>query len=247
MIRQLSQHKSIRKYTNQPVGKELLDAVLEAGVRASNTGNMQLYSIVVTQDEEMKEKLSPSHFNQPMVKGAPVVITFCADFRRFHQWCELNNADASYDDFLWLMCGTIDSMLVAQNVCVAAESKGLGICYLGTTLYNAPRIIDTLSLPKGVVPITTVTMGWPDEAPALTDRLPMNSVVHYESYNDFTDEQIKEFYSHKESLEESIQFVKENNKENLAQVYTDVRYKRGDNEHFTKVLKETLIAQGFKL
>ncbi|QZT37053.1 nitroreductase family protein [Halosquirtibacter xylanolyticus] len=247
MIHQLNQHRSIRKYTNQPIGKDLLESILEAGIRASNTGNMQMYAVIVTEDEKQKEALSPAHFNQPMVKNAPVVLTLCADFRRVHQWCKINNADASYDDLLWLINGTIDSMLVAQNISVAAESKGLGLCYLGTTIYNAPQIIETLQLPKGVIPITTITLGWPDANPPLTNRLPMNAVVHYEKYQDFSDADIQSLYKEKEELEESIKFVKENNKDNLAQVYTDVRYKRADNAHFTKVLKETLIAQGFKL
>ncbi len=245
MIDILKNHKTIRKYTDQKIEQELLNEILEAGVRASTTGNMQVYSVVVTQDEAMKEKLAPCHFNQPMVKQAPVTLTFCADFNRFNLWCRQRNAEPGYDNFLSFVTAAIDALLVAQNVCVAAEAKGLGICYLGTTTYLADKIIDVLDLPKGVVPVTTVTLGYPDENPQQVERLPLDAVVHYETYNDYSPERINELYEAKEQLEVNKSFVSENNKETLAQVFTDVRYKKADNEHFSNVLLQVLKNQGF--
>ncbi|MFC0875987.1 NADPH-dependent oxidoreductase [Saccharicrinis sp. FJH2] len=238
-------HRSIRKYSEKQISEKLLDTILEAGCRASTTGNMQVYSIVVTKSQEVKEKLSPCHFNQPMVKNAPVVLTFCADFNRFNKWCKISNAEPGYDNFLSFMTAAIDALLVAQNICVAAEDKGLGICYLGTTTYTAQQIIDVLNLPKGVVPVTTVTIGWPDENPEQTDRLPLEAVVHEEIYHDYTEEQIHGFYAFKESLSENKRFVDENKKETLAQVFTDVRYKKADNELFSGLLLDVLKKQGF--
>ncbi len=245
MINTLLNHKTIRKYTSDKISDSLLNEILEAGVRASTTGNMQVYSIVVTQEEEMKNKLAPCHFNQPMVKEAPVVLTFCADYNRFNKWCNLNNAQPGYDNFLSFMTGAIDALLVAQNVCVAAESKGLGICYLGTVIYTTDKIIDVLNLPKGVVPVATVTLGYPNENPDQVDRLPINGVVHYEQYKDYCDDVIKDIYNKKEQLPSNKDFIKENNKETLAQVFTDVRYKKQDNITFSKVLLEVLNNQGF--
>lgn len=245
MLDVLNKHRSIRKYTNQSVSDDLLNEVLEAGIRASTTGNMQVYSVVVTREEARKEALSPCHFNQPMVKNAPVTLTFCADFNRFNKWCVQNNAQPGYDNFLSFVTAAIDALLVAQNVCVAAEAKGLGICYLGTTTYTADKIIDLLKLPAGVVPVTTVTLGYPDEQPELTDRLPLEAVVHYEEYKDYSVEDINLLYADKEQLEENKAFVAENDKESLAQVFTDVRYKKADNEHFSGVLLEVLKKQGF--
>lgn len=245
MIDILKNRKTIRKYTDQKIEQDLLNEILEAGVRASTTGNMQVYSVVVTQDDAMKEKLAPCHFNQPMVKQAPVTLTFCADFNRFNLWCKESNAQPGYDNFLSFVTAAIDALLVAQNVCVAAEAKGLGICYLGTTTYLADKIIEVLQLPKGVVPITTVTLGYPDEHPKQVERLPLEAVVHYESYSDYSSERIKALYSEKENLPENKAFVDENGKETLAQVFTDVRYKKADNEHFSKVLLEVLKNQGF--
>ncbi|MBS2212032.1 NADPH-dependent oxidoreductase [Carboxylicivirga mesophila] len=245
MIDILKKHKTIRQYTDKPISEELLNEILEAGVRASTTGNMQVYSVVVTQDEAMKEKLAPCHFNQPMVKQAPVTLTFCADFNRFNQWCRQRNAEPGYDNFLSFMTAAIDALLVAQNVCVAAETKGLGICYLGTTTYLADKIIDVLELPKGVVPVTTVTIGYPDENPEQVERLPLDAVVHYETYKDYTTERIDALYEAKEELAVNKAFVAENEKETLAQVFTDVRYKKADNEHFSSVLLQVLKNQGF--
>jgi len=240
-------HRSIRKYKSTPINDELLSKILEAGTRASTTGNMQLYSVVVTRDEANKSKLAPLHFNQPMVKEAPVLLTICADLNRFNRWCELRNADAGYDNFLWIMNAFIDASLFAQNISLAAESEGLGICYLGTALYNAPEISQALDLPKGVIPVTAITVGYPDHNPPLTDRLPLDAVVHYESYSANTDECVNKLFEEKEALESSAKFVAENNKENLAQVFTDVRYKKADNIYFSEKLTTFLKEQGFEI
>ena len=245
MLDTLLNHVSIRKYKKEPVPEEILQRILEAGIRASTTGNMQVYSIIATTNESIKEELAPCHFNQPMVIEAPVVLTFCADFNRFNKWCRLRNAEPGYDNFLSFFTAAIDALLVAQNVCVAAEDAGLGICYLGTTTYTAGKIIDILDLPPGVVPVTTVTLGYPDEQPDLTDRLPLAAVVHMDKYKDYSDPDIEELYREKELITTYQEFVKENNKETLAQVFTDVRYKKADNVLFSRELIDILEQQGF--
>lgn len=241
----LLNHRSIRKYKSDPIPNPILDYILEAGTRASTTGNMQLYSIIVTTEETVKEELSPCHFNQGMVKEAPVVLTFCADFNRFNLWCRQRKAEPGYDNFLSFISAAIDALLVAQNVCVAAEDAGLGICYLGTTTYMAGKIIEILDLPQGVVPITTVTLGYPDEWPDLTDRLPLEAVVHREKYQAYTESDIDRHYREKELMVSYQAFIKEHDKETLAQVFTDVRYKKDDNILFSKSLLEVLSKQGF--
>ncbi len=243
----LFNHRSIRKYKSTPVEDKLLKQILEAGTRASNTGNMQLYSVVVTKDAEKKAKLAPFHFNQPMVNEAPVLLTICADVNLFNRWCALKNADAGYNNLIWLNNAIIDSMLFAQNICIEAESHGLGICYLGTTLYNAKEFIDALELPKGVVPITAIVVGYPNQNPPLTDRLPLEAVVHYETYRNDSDDTVLSYFEEKENLESSKQFITENNKENLAQVFTDVRYKKADNIFFSEKLLKTFKEQGFDI
>ena len=245
MLNLLNQHRSIRKYTDQPIDSKLLNQLLEAACRTSNTGNMQAYSIVVTTDSAIKQQLAPTHFNQPMTTQAPVVLTFCADFNRFSKWCEQRQAEPGYDNFQSFMATAIDTLLAAQTFCVAAESAGLGICYLGTTTYNAGEIINILKLPKLVVPITTITLGYPANMPEQTDRLPMEAVVHYETYSDFTPATIDQLYAEKENSEFYKQFVAENNKETLAQVFTDIRYSKKNNEFFSDKFLQVLKDQGF--
>jgi len=245
MIDAILNHKSIRNYKDTAVSEKDLQEILEAGTRASTSGNMQIYSVIVTRDEEMKKKLAPTHFNQPMVTQAPVVLTFCADINRFNKWCEQRNAEPGYDNFLWFTNAVIDAMLVAQNCCIAAEDKGMGICYLGTTTYTADKIIEILNLPKGVIPITTVVVGYPDETPELTDRLPLEGIVHYETYKDYSAEDIDRIYAEKESLESTKALLEENQKESLAQIFTDNRYKKADNLYFSNVFLKVLQDQGF--
>jgi hypothetical protein len=193
----------------------------------------------------MKKELLPLHFNQKMVTEAPVLLTFCADFNRFSKWCRQRNASPGYDNFLSFMTAAIDALLVAQTVCIAAEALGLGICYLGTTTYMAHKIIEILKLPEGVVPVTTITLGWPAEKPEPVDRLPLEAVLHSETYHDYSSEDIDRIYHDKEQRADSLQFIKENNKETLAQVFTDIRYKKEDNVCFSRTLLKVLEKQGF--
>lgn len=241
----LLQRRTIRKYTGRDVPDHLLEEIIREGCRASTTGNMQVYSIIITRSNEVKQQLLPLHFNQKMVTGAPVVLTFCADFNRFSRWCLLNNAAPGYDNFLSFMTAAIDALLAAQTICIAAEARGLGVCYLGTTTYMAHEIIKVLKIPRGVVPVTTVTLGWPAEQPEQPDRLPAKAIVHSEVYSDYTDEEIRDYYSEKEAREDSARFIRENNRETLAQVFTDVRYRKDDNVNFSRILLQVLREQGF--
>ncbi len=245
MIDAIFNHRSIRKFKEQAIEKSDLELILQAGSRASTTGNMQVYSIVATQQQSVKDQLWEAHFKQDMVKQAPLVLTFVADFNRFNKWCKQRKATPGYDNFLSFYTASIDALLAAQNVALQAEDLGLGICYLGTTTYMAKQIIHILDLPKGVVPVTTLVVGYPDEMPELTDRLPLEGIVHYEKYQDYQAEAIDRIYSEKENLEMTKRLLEENQKETLAQIFTDNRYTKKDNVTFSKVLLEVLHEQGF--
>ena len=241
----INERRTIRKYKTDEVSDELINRLLTSATRAATMGNMQLYSVVVTRDEDVKRSLAPLHFNQPMVMSAPVVLTFCADFHRFTKWCQQRDADAGYDNLLSFLNAASDTLLLTQAFTTLAEAEGLGTCYLGTTIYQPQGIIDVLHLPRLVFPVATITVGWPDECPAQTDRLPLDGIVHAESYHNYTHDDIERIYAYKESLEENRHFVAINHKENLAQVFTDCRYTRRDNEALSTVLLEALKKQGF--
>ena len=153
----IKNRRSIRKYKQDEIPASLLNDLLEEAFRASTMGNMQLYSVVVTRDKRMKEKLAPAHFNQPMVTGAPVVLTFCADFNRFSKWCRARKAEPGYDNPISFLNAATDALLVTQNFCTLAEAHGLGICYLGTTIYNPDQIVEILQLPELVMPVAILT------------------------------------------------------------------------------------------
>lgn len=244
-LKNLFEHRSIRKYKSDPIPSEVLGKVLEAAIRTSTTGNMQVYSIVVSEKQEVRDKLWEYHFKQDMVKQAPVVLTFCADFNRFNKWCRQRKAEPGYDNFLSFMTAAIDALLASQNAAVAAEDQGLGICYLGTTTYMAEEIADVLNCPEGVVPVTTVVVGYPDENPGLTDRLPMEAVVHQDTYEDYSEERIDQLYQEKESLDLTKQLLEENQLETLAQIFTERRYKKADNVLFSKKFLDFIQRQGF--
>lgn len=223
----------------------LIDRLLEEASRTQTMGNLQLYSVVITRSAEGKERLAPAHFNQPMVKGAPVVLTICADYRRTTAWCENRKATPGYGNFLSFLNAATDALLYTQTFCNLAEEEGLGICYLGTTIYMPHIIIEALQLPKLVMPIATLTIGWPDEEPPLSDRLPLASFVHNEAYCDYAASDIDRYYAAKEALEENIEFCRINNKETLAQIFTDIRYTKDTCEALSATLLETLKQQGF--
>lgn len=244
-MKSITTRRTIRQYSTKEVSDELLNRLLAEAERTPTMGNLQLYSIVITRDAGMKKKLAPAHFNQPMVEGAPVVLTVCADFRRTTLWAERRKAQPGYDNFLSFINAATDALLYAQTFCNIAEEEGLGTCFLGTTVYMPLQIIDILQLPRLVMPIATITVGWPDENPALSDRLPLAAMIHQETYQDYTPERIDAFYREKEALPENQHFVEINHKETLAQIFTDIRYTRKDNEAMSDGLLAALRQQGF--
>lgn len=244
-MKNLLNRRSIRKYSNREVSSELLNRLLTEAARTQTMGNLQLYSVVITRDASKKQQLAPAHFNQPMVTEAPVVLTICADFHRTVRWCEERNAQPGYDNLLSYQNAAIDALLYTQTLCNLLDEEGLGYCYLGTTIYQPQAIIDILKLPKLVMPVATLTVGWPDEEPPLSDRLPMESFVHHETYKDYSSQDIDNYYTDKEQLPENQEFVRINQKETLAQVFTDIRYTKRDNEAMSEGLLQALKQQGF--
>ena len=244
-MKNLLTRRSIRKYSEKEVSEELLNRLLNEAARTQTMGNLQLYSVVITRSNELKAKLAPAHFNQPMVTEAPVVLTICADFNRTSTWARCRNANPGYDNFLSFINAATDALLYTQTLCNLFDEEGLGYCYLGTTVYQPQQIIDVLRLPQLVMPVATITVGWPAEEPPLSDRLPLQSFVHSETYHDYSRADIDTYYQPKENLEENRHFCEINHKETLAQIFTDLRYTKKDNEAMSAGLLEALRRQGF--
>ena len=241
----INTRRSIRRYQDKDVDNTLLTRLIKEAERTQTMGNLQLYSVVVTRSKELKAKLAPAHFNQPMVTGAPVVLTFCADYRRTTLWAEQRQATPGYDNPLSFVNAMTDALLFCQTFCNLAEEEGLGCCFLGTTVYQPQSIIDTLQLPELVFPVATITLGWPDETPPLSDRLPVSTIIHEETFHDYSVADIDKAYAYKEQLDENKEFVKINNKQTLAQVFTDCRYTKADCEAMSETLLEALRKQKF--
>ena len=244
-MKTIQTRRTIRRYAEKDVDEALLTELLELSARTQTMGNLQLYSVVVTRSKEGKKALAPAHFNQPMVTQAPVMLTVCADFRRTTRWCEERKANPGYDNFLSFMNAATDALLYTQTFCNLAEERGLGLCFLGTTVYMPEMIIDALKLPQLVMPVATLTVGWPDENPQLTDRLGVAAFVHNEQYHDYSSADIDRHYAAKEALEENRHFCEINNKETLAQIFTDIRYTKKDNEAMSEGMMRALRRQGF--
>ncbi|MDE5876049.1 MAG: nitroreductase family protein [Muribaculaceae bacterium] len=237
---------TVRAYDpERHISDELLDSILERAMRAPTTGNMQLYTVIVTRDPERKAALTPLHFNQPASTGADVLLTICADFNRFTRWCQLSKADPGYNNLLSFMSAMTDAVILAQQIVTIAETEGLGTCYLGTVTYNADKISELLNLPELVVPVACLSLGYPAAPAQQCERLPLKAVVHREQYRADSDADIVELFRSKEEYAPNKQFVTDNDKETLAQVFTDIRYPRALNESVSQMLKKLLRDKGF--
>ncbi len=249
----LHKHRSIRKYTKETVPESIVTEILDAGIRASSSGNMNAYSIIVTRDENLRQQLYKPHMFQNMVLDAPILLTFCADFYRMRKWLKISNAPDGFDNYMSFMVAAIDAVLVSQNVALAAESKGLGICYLGTTLANCDQIGKILELPETVVPVVGFTLGYPAEDPEPRDRLPLDGLVHHETYKKYSDERIKEIYRDREDygwkrymkIARLRKLVEDNGAENLAQIYSKIKYSRESHQEFSQSVIKYLRKQRF--
>ncbi len=239
----INNHRTVRKYLKKAIAPDVMNRILECGMRAPNTGNMQIYSIIVTQEPAHIEALSKLHFGQGATAAA--FLTICVDVNRYHHWCRLRDCDEPYDNFLWLMSGTVDASLTAQNINTAAEAEGLGCCHLGTVLYNTRAIAELLELPKGVVPVITLSMGYPDGTPAQSERLPLEGVVHYENYHDYNDDDINRVHQIREEFPFNQEMVRQNKTTNLAQIFTQIRYPKKDNVAISRSLLEFVEQAGF--
>ena len=237
--------RSCRHFKEDKIDRKELEDIIYQASKAPTCGNMQLYSVIVTEDCENLKELSNFHYNQPASKTAPLILTICADFNRFTNWCEINHADAGYNNFHSFITAMTDAVIFAQQIVTIAEQKGYGSCYLGTVTYNAKEISYLLKLPDLVVPVASLAIGKPEIEGEYTDRLPVNGIIHNESYKLPSENEIKNIFSTHDDNPENQKFVKENGKDNLAQVFAEIRYPRDMNERVSQSFKELLKEKRF--
>ena len=227
--------RSVRSFQKREISDELLKEIISKAIKAPTCGKMQLYSIIISRDAARRKELAALHYNQP-ASQAPVILTICADFARFTRWCELRGADAAYDNFLSFTSAFADAMILAQQITTIAEMEGLGTCYLGTVIYNAPEIAELLKCPEMVMPVASLAIGYADGEGVETERLPLEAVVCEEEYRSDSDEEILNLFKSKEEYPANKGYVEESGKDNLAQVFAEIRYPRGLNEEVSKKL-----------
>jgi nitroreductase len=251
----LNQHVSIRNFKPEPIAQSIIDEVCaDAIAGGSSSGNLNSVSVVLTRDAARKEKLFDFHFRQPMVLQAPLVMTFCGDWFRTREWLRARGARDNFNNFLGYHVAAFDAIIFAQNVCLGFEARGIGICYMGTTLHSMRAIADFLELPETCVPVTSIVVGYPNEAPPKRDRLPAQALVHDERYSVPNAETLDAIYAEREvrgwerymSMPGLKTVIEENGITSLAQFYTSrVKYDPDTFARDSQELMNTLQHRGF--
>ncbi len=179
----IHRHGSARKYRPDPVPAETIQAIVDAAQHTSTSSNLQVYSVVAVTDPAKRARLAELCGNQEHVAQAPVFLAWCADLARLDRACELRGYAQVTDYVENFLVAAVDAAIAAQTAAIAAESLGLGICYIGSIRNNTQAVIDLLKLPRLVFPITGMTVGWPAAEPRVRPRLPLSAVLHWESYD----------------------------------------------------------------
>ena len=254
--RLMQAHRSIRQYRTDPVAPELLQRVLSEALHgASSSGNLNMVSVITTQDPLRKARLCALHFDQPMVKQAPLVLTFCADSHRTRSWLAQRGARLNFDNLLAYHVAAFDAIILAQTTALALQSHGLGICYMGTTLHSMRALADFLECPVNVLPVTSMVVGWPAENPAQRDRLPPAAWVHAERYQpptpasidaNFEVREVNGWNRYRSMGPEMIEKMAELGITSLAQYYTsDIKYAPQTFRRDSQALRALLEERGF--
>ncbi|MGC8119897.1 oxygen-insensitive NADPH nitroreductase [Marinobacter sp. VGCF2001] len=186
-IELLKSHRSIRKFKDQEIPRELFEELIRAGQCAATSNHVQAYTIIHVVNPESRQSIAELAGGQPYVADAPDFLVFCADMKRATEAAERAGADATRGMTEQLLVATIDTALMAQNVAIAAESEGLGLCYIGGIRNNPQEVSDILELPDNVYPVFGMCLGYPDQAPEVKPRLPLASILKENVYSDNQD------------------------------------------------------------
>ena len=188
----LKSHRSIRKFSDRPIARELLIELIQAGQGAATSSHVQAYSVIHVKNQANREQIAELAGGQSYIADCADFLVFCADMKRPTEASEQTGANVVRGMTEQLLVATVDTALMAQNVAVAAESEGLGICYIGGIRNNPQGISDLLRLPQHVYPVFGMCLGYPDHAPEVKPRLPVDAILKEDYYTEDSD-QVKTF------------------------------------------------------
>lgn len=198
VIRQLNARKSVRAYTEREITTEEKQAILRAAAEAPTAGNQQLYTILDITDQAIKDRLVETCDHQPMISQAKLVLIFCADCKKWYDAYLAVGCEARKPGVGDLMLAVCDAMIAAQNAVTAAESLGIGSCYIGDIMENCEAQRELLSLPEYVFPVGMVIYGYPTQQQTRRpkpDRVDMSFIVHKNGYQPLSDAQLEKMWS----------------------------------------------------
>ena len=212
----LSSHTSIRTYKNTKISKEEVFELISVAQHAASSHFVQAYSVIWVTDNQIKKKLGDYSKNPQQMETAGAVFVCCVDFERLRIAGQLNDTSIVTDSAENVMVGTIDIALFAQNLAIAAESKGYGICYIGGVRNSPAEISELLNLPTNVFPVFAMTMGVPDEQHEVKPRLPVDAILHENGYNSEKyqtllpayDKTLEEYYASRSSNQKATNWTK---------------------------------------
>ncbi len=202
VINLLKSHRSIRKFTDQPVDDELVESIIGAGLAAATSSNLQGTTVIRVRNPETRSAIAELAGGQTYVETAGAFFVWCADLHRSSVACEMAGGDFHGGVTEHFIIAATDTAIAAQNAVVAAESVGLGICYIGGIRNDPAQMTELLDLPEQVVPLFGLCLGWPDQDPALKPRLPLSVTLKEETYDETNDvagiesydEHMREYY-----------------------------------------------------
>lgn len=179
----IHRHASVRHYKPDPLPEGLIETIISAAQRASTSSNLQTWSVIAVREASKRQRLAELCDNQRFIAEAPLFLVWCADLARLERVCELRGYTQVTRYVENFLVPTIDAALAAQNAALAAESLGLGICYVGALRNHPKEVIQLLRLPRLTFPLMGMTVGWPARPPRRKPRLPLQAVLHWETYN----------------------------------------------------------------
>lgn len=187
-IELLKSHRSIRQFTGGKIPRELFEELIRAGQSAATSSHVQAYSIIHVVNPENRARLAELAGGQAYVADSSDFLVFCADMKRSTEAAERAGAEVTRGMMEQLLVASVDTALMAQNIAVAAESEGLGLCYIGGIRNNPAQVSELLRLPEHVYPVFGMCLGYPDQNPEVKPRLPLASILKEDYYQDDRDE-----------------------------------------------------------